>query len=78
MNHFRADSSGVRIALTATLNVVIVDNMGAQLITRFKNVNPNGSILELVVWRVQESVPASKHLYKSRAVKLLDGQRSGA
>ena len=75
MSHFGADSGGVQIALTVTLNVVIVDNMGAQLITRFKNVNPDGSILELVVWRVQESVPASKHLYKYRAVYIVGGVR---
>lgn len=49
--------------------------MTAQLITRFKNVNPDGSILELVVWRVPEPVPPSAHGYKYRAVYIADGKR---
>ena len=50
-------------------------NMSAQLITGFKNVNPDGSILELVVWRVPKPVPPSTHLYKYRAVYIVNGQR---
>ena len=50
-------------------------NMSAQLITGFKNVNPDGSILELVVWRVPEPVPPSTHPYKYRAVYIVNGQR---
>ena len=49
--------------------------MAAQLITRFKNVNPDGSILELVVWKVDTPVPPTEHGYKYRAVYVLDGQR---
>jgi len=36
-------------------------NINAQLITRFKNVDPDGSILELVVWRLPKPVPTAKH-----------------
>ena len=50
-------------------------NMSAQLITGFKNVNPDGSILELVVWRVPKPVPPSTHPYKYRAVYIVNGQR---
>lgn len=49
--------------------------MAAQLITRFKNVNPDGSILELVVWKLPTPVPPTDHGYKYRAVYVLDGQR---
>lgn len=49
--------------------------MAAELITRFKSVNPDGSILELVVWKVKEPVPPSEHAYKYRAVYVSNGQR---
>ena len=54
----------------------MIANMAAQLITRFKNVNPDGSILELVVWKVPEPVPPTDHGYKYRAVFVREGQRS--
>jgi hypothetical protein len=49
--------------------------MTAQLITRFKNVNPDGSILELVVWKLDTPVPPTEHGYKYRAVYVLNDQR---
>lgn len=49
--------------------------MAAQLITRFKNINPDGSILELVVWKVPDPVPPTEHGYKYRAVYVLGGER---
>ena len=49
--------------------------MPAQLITSFKNVNPDGSILELVVWRLPKPVPPSTHVYKYRAVCIVNGKR---
>jgi hypothetical protein len=61
--------------LTTSSIVGILANMAAQLITRFKNVNPDGSILELVVWKVPEPVPPTDHGFKYRAVYVLDGQR---
>lgn len=61
--------------LTTPWFVGIIASMVAQLITRFKNVNPDGSILELVVWKVPEPVPPTDHGYKYRAVYVLDGQR---
>ena len=50
--------------------------MPAQLITGFKNVNPDGSIIELVVWRVPKPVPPSLHFYKYRAVYVVNGKRT--
>jgi len=61
--------------LTTSSIVGILANMAAQLITRFKNVNPDGSILELVVWKVDTPVPPTEHGFKYRAVYVLDGQR---
>jgi hypothetical protein len=56
-------------------NVGIIDNTQAVLITRFKNVNPDGSLLELVVWKVPQPVPPTEHGYKYRAVFVVDGRR---
>jgi hypothetical protein len=33
--------------------------MKAELITRFKDVTPEGDVIELVVWRVPQPVPLS-------------------
>lgn len=49
--------------------------MSAQLITQFKNVNPDGSILELIVWKVPAPVPPTEHGYKYRAVYVVGGVR---
>ena len=49
--------------------------MPAKLITSFKNVNPDGSILEVVVWRVPKPVPPSTHVYKYRAVYIVNEER---
>ncbi len=61
--------------LTTHCRLGILENMAARLITRFKNVNPDGSILELVVWKVETPVPPTEHGYKYRAVYVMDGQR---
>jgi hypothetical protein len=52
-----------------------IANVTAQLITRFKNVNPGGSILEFVVWKVPQPVPPTDHGHKYRAVYIADGKR---
>ena len=49
--------------------------MNAELITRFKDVTPDGAIIEWVVWRVPEPVPPTEHGYKYRAVFVVDGVR---
>lgn len=49
--------------------------MRATLITRFKNVTPDGSVIEVVVWRVPQPVPPSQHEYKYRAAYVVDGVR---
>ena len=49
--------------------------MQAQLITKFKNVTPDGGVIELVVWKVPQPVPPAKHGYKYRAVYSLNGVR---
>jgi len=47
----------------------------AELITRFKNITPDGGVIELVVWRVPLPVPPTTRGYKYRAVYALDGMR---
>ncbi|NBP36642.1 MAG: hypothetical protein EBV01_14780 [Betaproteobacteria bacterium] len=49
--------------------------MSATLVTRFKNINADGSILEVVVWRLPRPVAPSTHPYKYRAVYAVGGVR---
>ena len=49
--------------------------MKARLITRFKDVTPEGGVIELVVWRVPEPVRPSEHGFKYRAAFAIDGVR---
>ena len=49
--------------------------MKARLITRFKDVTPDGGLIELVVWLVPEPVPPSRHRFKYRAAYAIDGVR---
>ena len=49
--------------------------MPAELITRFKNITPEGAILELVVWKVPAPVPPTEHGYKYSAVYVVNGVR---
>lgn len=49
--------------------------MPAELITRFKNITPDGGVIELVVWRVPTPVPPTEHGFKYRAVYTKDGVR---
>ena len=61
--------------MTTVLGVGIIANMAAQLITSIKNINPDGSILEVVIWKVPKPVPPTEHGYKYRAVYVVDGVR---
>jgi hypothetical protein len=49
--------------------------MAALRITAIKNINPDGSILEIVIWKVPKPVPPTEHGYKYRGVYVLDGVR---
>ena len=49
--------------------------MDAELITRFKDVTPNGGVIELVVWHVPEPVPPTTHGFKYRAAYVVAGVR---
>jgi Family of unknown function (DUF6516) len=49
--------------------------MKAKLITRFKDVTPEGGAIELVVWLVPEPVRPSEHGFKYRAAYAIDGVR---
>lgn len=49
--------------------------MSAKLITRFKNITPDGAIMELVVWKVPQPVPPTDHGFKYRAAYVVDGVR---
>jgi hypothetical protein len=49
--------------------------MRAVLIHSFKDVTPEGDLIELVVWRVPRPVPPSEHEFKYRAAYVVDGVR---
>ena len=49
--------------------------MKATLITRFKDITPEGDVIELVVWRVPEPLPPSEHGFKYRAAYAVGGVR---
>jgi hypothetical protein len=61
--------------LTTREHVVTIANVPAQLITRFKDVTPDGAILEVVIWKVPKPVPPTDHAYKYSAVYVVDGVR---
>ena len=50
-------------------------SMKATLITSFKDVAPNGDLMELVVWRVPNPVPPCGHCFKYRLVYVVNGTR---
>ncbi|MBU2722092.1 hypothetical protein HF568_02355, partial [Acidithiobacillus ferridurans] len=47
--------------------------MKATLITSFKDVAPNGDLMEMVVWRVPKPVPPCGHSFKYRLVYVVNG-----
>jgi hypothetical protein len=49
--------------------------MKAELITRFRDIAADGTGIEMVVWKVSESVPPSTHGYKYRLVYVKSGVR---
>lgn len=49
--------------------------MKATLITSFKDVTPEGGVIELVVWRVPKPVPGCTHGFKYRAAYSMNGRR---
>ncbi len=61
--------------LTMPTSVGSIDNIKAKLIARFKDITPEGDILELVIWRVSTPVPPCRHCYKYRAVFIVNGER---
>jgi len=45
------------------------------VVTRFKDVTPEGGVIELVVWRVPEPAPPATHGCKYRAAYAVGGVR---
>lgn len=61
--------------LTTLENVGIVDNMKAVKVTEFRNVEPDGSIIQFVIWKVPLPVPPTEHGFKYRMVYVRNGVR---
>lgn len=49
--------------------------MKATLVTEFKDVAADGSIIEMVVWRLPAPLPPSDHGFKYRLVYIVGGVR---
>ncbi|MEQ1591276.1 MAG: DUF6516 family protein [Thiobacillaceae bacterium] len=49
--------------------------MKAGLITDFKDITPDGGLIQMLIWRVPESVPPTTHGLKYRLVYVVDGVR---
>ena len=49
--------------------------MKARLIHRFKNITPEGDIIEAVIWKAPNPVKPSEHSYKYRMVYIVNGNR---
>ncbi|MDX9766252.1 MAG: DUF6516 family protein [Ectothiorhodospiraceae bacterium] len=49
--------------------------MRAMLVTRLKDVTPEGDLIEMVVWRLPEPVPPCRHHFKYRLVFVVEGMR---
>ena len=47
--------------------------MSAQQITRRKEVREDGSIVEIVIWKLDTPLPPCGHLYKYRLAYVVDG-----
>ncbi len=50
--------------------------MKAQLLIRERVVYADGSLVEMVLWRVPKPVPPSKHGFKYRLVYIIAGERA--
>jgi hypothetical protein len=61
--------------LTTRKNLAIIPSMPAELITKLKDITPDGAIIEVVVWKVPAPVPPAEHSYKYSAVYVVDGTR---
>jgi hypothetical protein len=49
--------------------------MRAELITDFKDVTPEGGLIQMVIWRLPEPVPPTTHGFKYRLVYVMGGVR---
>ena len=64
------------LALLTTINPAIkLTPMKAKLITRFRDVADDDSLIEMIVWHVPAPLPPSEHCYKYRLVYVVAGQR---
>lgn len=54
---------------------VTIANMKATLITEFRDVAEDGSLIQMIVWRVPAPVSPTAHGFKYRLVYVVDGIR---
>ena len=49
--------------------------MKASLVLRFRDIMADGGLIEMVVWRLAQELPPSRHCFKYRLVYVVDGER---
>lgn len=59
--------------LTTRTDVVILSNMGAQVLLNERRVLSESAFVEMVVWRLDEALPGSAHILKCRLALVVDG-----
>jgi len=64
----------VLFALTTGKNVVIMNNMKAVLIQKYREVLSDEAFYEIVLWHLPEPVPGSSHRYKYRFALVVRGK----
>ena len=69
------DEARVLTYLTARPRDAINDNMDAELLYRRKFAQPDGTLVEIVVWRVPTPTKGSRHSYKYRLFYGTEGRR---
>lgn len=76
MHHGTPDRVRARIArdrIAKKQYIATMQYVKAQQITRRKETRADGSIIEVVIWQLPESVPPCDHRYKYRLAYVVDG-----
>jgi hypothetical protein len=61
-------------ALTTGESVVMMDNMKAVLIPKYREALPDEAFYEIVLWHLPEPVPGCAHHYKYRVALIVEGE----
>ena len=75
LNEICSQIDDVTVGVSVRVIVGLISNMAGKRINAFKNINHDGSILEVVIWKAPKPVSPTDHGYKYRAVYVVGGLR---